>query len=195
MELPKYHETFIPILEILNHIIYYGVYLNTFEATAKELGISETTFRNLLQFLIKNKFIALGFRFRFIGAGSEYSFLIENTQNDPSLKEKVEQFLYQHPFSYIYHGDNIIAGRCQVPDTWIKNIFEFFTKLQININNLRMRENKSGDENKASSLLVHLYLGQRILGYHHFNPNIHLPKNYIYNEFGHPSKQEIDLKT
>ena len=152
------------ILKILNFIIQHGIMLNTFEKTANEMGMSELELSKLTQFLIKNEVISLGFRFRFIGAGMEYAFLIENGTDEQF--HHIHQMVLQCPFSYVYKCDSVIAGRVQVPNIWVYKFLEFFTTIQLRNKDIKIK------------------LGQRILGYNFFNPNIKIPKDYVINEFG-----------
>lgn len=152
------------ILKILNFIIKYGVPLNTFEKTAENLGIPENELSKLIQFLIKNEVISLVERFKFIGAGREYCFLIENGSID--LYDQIKQSLFHCPFSYFYMYKSGLAGRIQVPDKWVSKLLEFITLIQLRNKEVKFR------------------FGQRILGYNYFNPNIKLPEDYVINEFG-----------
>ena len=108
--------------------------------------------------------IALAHRFKSIGAGREYAFIIENTNEE--LNFFIKQNLLQCVFSYFYESNDMIAGRLQVPDNWVANLLEFFTRMQF-----RHPE-------------LDISYGQRLLGYSMFVPNVKLPKNFILNEFG-----------
>ena len=156
------------ILKILNFVIQHGILLNTFEKSATEMGMSEIELSKLIQFLIKNEVISLGMRFKFIGAGMEYAFLIENGSEE--FFHHIHQIALQCPFSYVYKCDSTIAGRVQVPNNWVYKFLEFFTTIQLRNKDFKIK------------------LGQRILGYNFFNPNIKLPKNYVLNEFGSYAK-------
>ena len=118
----------------------------------------------IIQGLIKNEVISYGYRFRFIGAGMEYSFLIENVSKE--MMTALSQAFLQCPFCYLYQCDSILAGRVQVPHNWVYKFIEYLTTLQLRNKNLNVK------------------FGQRILGYSFFNPNIKLPKDYVLNEFG-----------
>lgn len=152
------------ILKILNFIIKHGVPLNSFERTAETLNMPEIELSKLIQFLIKNEVITLVERFKFIGAGMEYAFLVENGSNE--LYNKIKQTFMQCPFSYFYSYKSGLAGRIQVPNNWVAKLLEFVTLVQL--------------RNKQ----VKFKFGQRILGYNYFNPNIKLPEDYVINEFG-----------
>ncbi len=152
------------VLKILNYLIEYGIQLRSFDVTANFLQIPERELSKIIQFLVKKEVIALAHRFRFIGAGNEYAFIVENGSKE--LNEKIHQTLLQYPFSYVYQTEKLIAGRCQVPNQWSHKFFELFTRLQLSYKELNIT------------------YGQRILGYSFFNPNVKLPSNYILNEFG-----------
>ena len=152
------------IIKIINFILAYGITLKSANATAKSLDIPIHEFSRLLHYLIKTEVISLGYRFKFIGAGMEYSFIIINGR--PETYNYIMQSLLQCPFSYFYQGEEFLAGRCQVPDTWMGAFMEFFMKLRL------MNPDLS------------ISLGQRILGYNFFSPNIRMPENFELNEFG-----------
>ena len=156
------------IIKILNFIIQYGIPLNSLEKTATELGISEQELSKQIQFLIKNNVISLAYRFRFIGAGMEYSFLIENGTSE--IFNSLSQSFLQCPFSYIYRCDSVLAGRVQVPNSWVSKFLEYLTTIQLRNPTIKIK------------------IGQRILGYNFFSPNVKLPKDYVLNEFGAYSK-------
>ena len=164
------------ILKILNFIIQHGILLNTFEKTANDLDITELELSKLTQFLIKNEVISLAFRFILIGAGMEYAFLIEfkdGTKNNANeLFDCINQVVLQCPFSYVYKCDSVIAGRVQVPDNWVYKFLEFLSTLQLRDEYIKVK------------------LGQRILGYSFFTPNVKLPKDYVINEFGSYSRNK-----
>lgn len=157
------------ILKILNFLIEFTTILNNFENTAKKIGIPVEELSTIIHFLIEKKVVALGHRFKFIGAGREYSFIIENISAD--IRSEIKQALLKSVFSYFYESDSVIAGRCQIPDNWVANFIEFFTRLQFKYQNLK------------------LSYGQRLMGYNFFKPNVKLPPNYVLNEFG------MNLKT
>ena len=152
------------IIKIINFILSYGITLKSANATAKSLDIPIHEFSRLLHYLIKTEVISLGYRFKFIGAGNEYSFLIKN--GTPEMYHFIKQSLLQCPFSYFYQGEDFLAGRCQVPDTWMGAFMEFFMKLRLMNPELTIG------------------LGQRVLGYNFFSPNIRMPENFVLNEFG-----------
>ena len=60
----------------------------------------------------------------------------------------------------------MLAGRLQVPDTWVANLLEFFIRMQLRYPKLSIS------------------YGQKLLGYSLFVPNVKLPPNYILDEFG-----------
>ena len=152
------------IMRVLNYLIDFGAPLINYENTAEKIGLPVNELSGILHFLIENRIIALAQRFKTIGAGKEYSFLIENTNSE--LNELIKQSLLQCVFSYIYESKNMIAGRLQVPDKWVAKLIEFFTRLQFR--NLELK----------------ITFGQRLLGFSLFIPNIKLPQNFILNEFG-----------
>lgn len=152
------------IMRVLNYLIDYGSYLVNYENTAEKIGIPVAEFGAIIHFLIESRIIALAQRFKTIGAGKEYSFLIENTNTE--LNESIKQSLLQCVFSYFYESGTMLAGRLQVPDSWLAKLMEFFTRIQLRNTELKIT------------------YGQRLLGYSLFIPNIKLPQNYILNEFG-----------
>jgi hypothetical protein len=156
------------IIKILNFLVQYGIILNSFQKTAEELNISEQDLSKLIQYLIKNEVISLAYRFKFIGAGREFAFLIEGGSRDDY--SNISQSLLRCPFSYFYFTNDILAGRIQIPDNWLNKAIEYFTILKLRNNNLTIR------------------FGLRILGYNYFNPNVKLSKDYILNEFGSYNK-------
>lgn len=159
------------IMLILNYIIDKGFTLRSLELTAKNLNIPILEFNKLLHYIIQSDIIALGHRFLFVGAGSEYSFVLQN--GSAELFELVTQSLLQCPFSYFYQSKTILAGRCQIPNTWVDKFFEFFLRFQ------------------ESYPQIELHFGPRVMGYSFFNPNVKLPKNYVLNEFGMDKIAEI----
>ena len=152
------------IMNVLNYLIENGIPMVNYESVAEKVGLSVHEFNEILQYLIENKVIVLAYRFKFIGAGREYSFIIENS--NPTLNNLIKQNLLQCVFSYFYESESMIAGRLQVPDKWVANLLQFFNRLQ-------MRK-----------LELEISYGQRLHGYSLFIPNIKLPKNYILNDFG-----------
>ena len=151
-------------MNVLNYLIENGIPMVNYESVAEKVGLSVHEFNEILQYLIENKVIVLAYRFKFIGAGREYSFIIENS--NPTLNNLIKQNLLQCVFSYFYESESMIAGRLQVPDKWVANLLQFFNRLQ-------MRK-----------LELEISYGQRLHGYSLFIPNIKLPKNYILNDFG-----------
>ena len=152
------------ILNIINFILKNGVTLKSLEATAKSLDIPIHEFGKLFHFLIKSEIIILGHRFNYIGAGREYSFIFLNgTKNDYHY---IKQSLLKSVFSYFYEGDDVLAGRCQVPNLWANSFFECIMKFRLSRPNLK------------------ILLGQRIYGYNFFSPNIRMPSNYVLDDFG-----------
>lgn len=152
------------ILKIINFILQYGITLKSFDVTAKSLDIPLHEFSKLLHFLIKTEIIALGHRFKFIGAGEEYAFIFRNgTEID---YHTIRQSLLKCCFSYFYEGDGILAGRCQVPDLWANAFMGFMMKYRLTRPDLTIQ------------------FGQRIYGYSYFNPNIRMPQNFILDDFG-----------
>lgn len=159
------------IMAVLNYLVEYGIPVVNYDTTAQKIGLSTRDFSNSLHFLIENNIITLSHRFKFIGAGSEYAFLI--TKSTAEINHNVKQALFQCVFSYLYESDNAIAGRLQVPDTWVPKLFKYFTLLQ-----LRHPE-------------LDLSYGERLLGFSMFLPNVRLPTNYVLNDFG--TKKEITV--
>ena len=152
------------VLSILNYLIDRGFTLRSLDTTAKMLDIPIVEFNKLLHYLIQSEVIALAHRFLFIGAGNEYSFIIQNGSEE--LFELVTQSLLQCPFSYFYHSKTTLAGRCQVPNNWVDKFFEFFVRFQSQYPHLEIN------------------IGPRLKGINLFNPNVKMPENYILNEFG-----------
>ena len=161
------------IMQILNYILEKGFTLRSLEITAKRLDIPILEFNKLLHYIIQSDIIALAHRFLFIGAGSEYSFIIQNGSEE--LFELVTQSLMQCPFSYFYQSKTILAGRCQVPNNWIDKFFEYFMRFQ------------------EDYPQIELQFGPRVLGYSYFIPNIKLPKDYVLIEFGMDKIPEFDI--
>lgn len=150
------------VKRVLNYFIQYGISINSFNQVAQNLEISDRDLSNIMQYLIKNNVISLGFRFRFIGAESEYAFIIENGTEEQY--RTIQQILMQLPFSYFYEAESVLAGRVQLPNIWVHKFLEYFTRLQLVNKQLKIK------------------LGQRQLGYSFFNPNIKIEKDYILNE-------------
>lgn len=162
------------IIKVLNYLVEYGIPMVNYEVSAEKIGLTINEFGNILRYLIKSRVITLGYRFKHIGAGYEYCFLIENSSSE--LNRLIKQNLLQCIFSYFYESENILAGRIQVPDKWVAGLLEFFTKLQMRFSNLTIN------------------YGQRIIGYNFFNPNVSFPKNYILNEFGMYAVSQTKIK-
>ena len=145
------------IIEVLIFLVDYGIPFVNFETTAEIIGLPVNTFSEILQFLIDVKVIPLAHRFKSIGAGREYAFIFENTT--PEINNFIKQKLLQCVFSYFYEAKTMLAGRLQVPDTWVANLLEFFIRMQFRYPKLSMS------------------YGQRLLGYSLFVPNVKLPSN------------------
>lgn len=152
------------IIKVLNYLAEYSIPMINYEVTAEKIGIPVKEFGEILRYLIKNRVIALSQRFKHIGAGHEYSFIIENTSSD--VNYIIKQTLLQNIFSQFYESNDIIAGRIQVPDKWVANLLEFFVRL-----NLRYPH-------------LNISYAQRLIGYSMYIPNIKFPKNYFLNAFG-----------
>jgi hypothetical protein len=152
------------IIAVLNYLVEYGIPMVNYVATAEKIGLPKHEFSSIIRFLIEKRIIGLAHRFKFIGAGHEYSFLIEHSS--PDINRLIKQNLLQCVFSYFYESDNMLAGRLQVPDSWVAHLFEYFTRLSFRYPYLEIS------------------YGQRLIGYSFFVPNVKLPKEYILNQFG-----------
>lgn len=163
------------IIEVLATIIEFGISNNDYEGFANEKGLDSHELNDIFHFLLENKVLALAYNFNFIGAGRDYFFLIENS--DEKLNNLLKQNLLQCTFSYFWESQEMIAGRLKVPDIWVANLLEFFTRLQY------------------QNPLLEISYGQCLYGYSLFNPNIKLSRKNILNILKNQESLEKELVT
>lgn len=149
--------------QIINYLVNAGMIIGNYKDAAASISLGEAKLKELLRFLVKEQVMAFGSRFKFIGAGHEYNFIIEG--GDQSFNTRVTQNLTLLPFSYTYQGEGMIAGRCQVPDCWVGEFLNFLTHLTVGTG-IRVR------------------FGKRIQVVSFFNPNIYYPEDYELTVFG-----------
>lgn len=151
------------LFKVIKYLIQYDIPLLTYEKTSENIGISTEQLNFAMRFLFKHKIINCAVKYMYIGCTPIFNFLITKITHEQ--QEWIAQNLYLLPFSYIWRGDNVLAGVCNVPNHWVPDLLSFFSYLM--------------------SQDMDVYIGQSILFESWYRNNILLPLDeFKLSEFG-----------